>query len=117
MFQPPASRGSREQFFEHLRVEMSDLRGGIETEDLWQAIDSLEATEPLKHLAEAGLRIKLPAVGAFLLGRPRTATRMRCARAISSQQVSGAAARQRVAGRDASSAAARKRAGIRRNRR
>lgn len=69
---PAASfiRQAREQFFEHLQVELQDVRGGVETENLWRAFENLEATAPIKHLTQAGLRIKLRALGAFLLGKP-----------------------------------------------
>lgn len=64
-------RLAREEFFEHLRAELEDVQGGVETEDLWRAFDNLEATAPIKQLAQAGLRIKLRALGAFLLSKPQ----------------------------------------------
>lgn len=64
-------RLARDEFFEHLRAELQDVRGGVQTEDLWQAFDNLEATAPIKQLTQAGLRIKLRALGAFLLAKPQ----------------------------------------------
>lgn len=62
-------RHNRELVFEHLKLELLDVRGGIETESLWESFDALEATAPIKQLTLAGLRIKLRALGAFLVGK------------------------------------------------
>jgi hypothetical protein len=61
-------RPDRELVFEHLKLELLDVRGGIATEELWEGFDAPEATAPIKQLTLAGLRIKLRALGAFLVG-------------------------------------------------
>ncbi|HEV2858094.1 MAG TPA: hypothetical protein VGW80_06800 [Solirubrobacterales bacterium] len=61
------ARISRDLIFEHVKVELEDARGGIETEDLWRSFDALESTAPIKRLTRAGLTIKLRALGAFIL--------------------------------------------------
>lgn len=71
-FVPAASftRLSRERTFEYVCAELEDVRGGVETEDLWQAFDALDATAPIRRIAHAGLAIKLRALGAFILFGP-----------------------------------------------
>jgi len=64
------TRISRDLIFEHVKLELEDVRGGIETEDLWQSFDAVEATAPIKRLTRAGLTIKLRALGAFILFGP-----------------------------------------------
>jgi hypothetical protein len=61
---------SRDLVFEHLKQELTDVLGGVETEDFWDAFDALEVTAPIKQLTRAGLLIKLRSLGSFLLGAP-----------------------------------------------
>jgi hypothetical protein len=61
---------SRDLVFEHLKQELTDVLGGIESEDFWDAFDTLEATASIKHLTRAGLLIKLRSLGSFLVGAP-----------------------------------------------
>ena len=61
------TRNSRDLFFEHVKAELEDVRGGIETEYPWEAFDALDATAPIRRLTRAGLLIKLRALGAFIL--------------------------------------------------
>jgi hypothetical protein len=60
---------SRDLVFEHLKQELTDVLGGIETEDLWEAFDAVEATAAIKQLTRAGLLIKIRSLGSFLVGR------------------------------------------------
>jgi hypothetical protein len=60
----------RSLVFEHLKLELIDVLGGVETEDLWSSFDALSATAPIKQLTQAGLRIKMRSLGSFLLGSP-----------------------------------------------
>jgi hypothetical protein len=61
--------GSRDLTFEHLKQELGDVLGGIDTEDFWRSFDSLDVIAPIKHLALAGLLIKMRSLGSFLIGR------------------------------------------------
>lgn len=64
------TRISRDRTFEYVCAELEDVRGGVETEDLWQSFDALDATAPIRRIAHAGLAIKLRALGAFILFGP-----------------------------------------------
>ena len=68
-FVPAATftRVSRDLTLEHVKLEFEDVRGGVETEALWQSFGALEATVSIKNLTRAGLAIKLRALGAFIL--------------------------------------------------
>ena len=61
------TRISRDMTFEYVKLEFDDVWGGLETEDLWQCFDAIDATAPIKRLTRAGLTIKLRALGAFIL--------------------------------------------------
>ena len=60
----------RDLVFEHLKQELTDVLGGVETEHFWDAFDALEATASIKQLTLAGLMIKLRSLGSFLVGAP-----------------------------------------------
>lgn len=61
---------SRDLVFEHLKQELTDVLGGVETEHFWNSFDALDATAPIKWLTQAGLLIKLRSLGSFLVGAP-----------------------------------------------
>lgn len=69
-FVPAAMLASpgRNLVFEHLKLELIDVLGGVETEDLWNSFDALDATAPIKQLTRVGLQIKMRSLGSFLLG-------------------------------------------------
>ena len=61
---------SRDLVFEHLKQELTDVLGGVETEHFWDSFDALDATAPIKQLTRAGLLIKFRSLGSFLVGAP-----------------------------------------------
>lgn len=59
----------RALFFEHLKVELEAIAAGVRTEPLWHSLWATEETESLGDVVEAGMEIKLRAVGDFLVGK------------------------------------------------
>lgn len=78
----------RDLVFEHLKQELTDVLGGVETEHFWDAFDALEATASIKQLTLAGLMIKLRSLGSFLVGA-RTGSTTRSSLRSSSPPVGG----------------------------
>ena len=62
--------GGRAHVLEHLRADVEQIVGGLSAWHFVEGLDGIAGGEPLRRLVEAGIAIKIRAVGQFLTGAP-----------------------------------------------
>lgn len=62
--------GGRAHVLEHLRADVEQIVGGLSAWYFVEGLDGVAGGEPVRRLVEAGIAIKIRAVGQFLTGAP-----------------------------------------------